>query len=689
MAEAPHSPHSSENESESISISNFPFSLSSLSPFYNTSPSSILNGCKRGFGNIVIGLSLSTALIVAAPIQGVILGYNAFGFMGATGGFFAGSLVGALGAVGITLYGVSSCLWYTGMGIWRTPSAVIAMTMGKRWDDDAEQWLHYDLVYEANKLLSVSDEEFVTMITKDADNQRITPQVFYTQCLVEDVPTTISLFSSKKHPNVSENGLVEDKKQARVVVKKNVMDRELYDVLGIEPEAGPSEIKKAYYIKARENHPDRNLNNAAANANFQKIGQAYQVLADPKLRHAYDTKGKSAIEGQHSLEASTIYTLVFGSEDFEHIIGELQLATKVKFATEKDKKPSELLRFRQRKRELQLAVLLAAKLDVYAVDRDEQLFTSKCVQEAAGLCESPLGAALLGLIAFIYKEKACSHLSTAQYLSFTAYKVFSGWANSLSSFSYTVSSAFAAWELRKLKVEAEKRQKEEDDKNNVPLEEREARAAKEKLQPGMNGIADLFGPNPTPEHKQKVRNHTKILSSNLIGLLWEVTKGDISSTLRIVCNKVLRDHSVTSETLSRRSEALLILAEEFKKNSADEKNGLQDFITKMGSQTGLYGDDVDANAEKANEDKDNIPVAKEVETTKASAMGFDYVHVNSVEELRAAIANIDTFSVKQLKQLLIELGNESKKAEMFVEKKELKECVLKQLTEQLRILEQA
>jgi len=46
-----------------------------------------------------------------------------------------------------------------------------------------------------------------------------------------------------------------------------------YFILGIEPEAGPSEIKKAYYIKARENHPDRNLNNASANANFQKIGQ--------------------------------------------------------------------------------------------------------------------------------------------------------------------------------------------------------------------------------------------------------------------------------------------------------------------------------------------------------------------------------------------------------------------------------
>ena len=43
-------------------------------------------------------------------------------------------------------------------GIIRTPSAIVAMAAGKRWDDDAEEWIHYDLDYEAHKLLPVSDE---------------------------------------------------------------------------------------------------------------------------------------------------------------------------------------------------------------------------------------------------------------------------------------------------------------------------------------------------------------------------------------------------------------------------------------------------------------------------------------------------------------------------------------------------
>ena len=44
----------------------------------------------------------------------------------------------------------------------------------------------------------------------------------------------------------------------------------------------------------------------------------------------------------------------------------------------------------------QLAVLLAAKLDVYAVEKDSQLFKEKCTKEADELCVTPLGGSLLG-----------------------------------------------------------------------------------------------------------------------------------------------------------------------------------------------------------------------------------------------------------------------------------------------------
>ena len=46
-------------------------------------------------------------------------------------------------------------------------------------------------------------------------------------------------------------------------------DTKYYDVLGVDPTATPSEIKRAYYNGARATHPDKNPGDPTAN---EKVG---------------------------------------------------------------------------------------------------------------------------------------------------------------------------------------------------------------------------------------------------------------------------------------------------------------------------------------------------------------------------------------------------------------------------------
>jgi len=75
-----------------------------------------------------------------------------------------------------------------------------------------------------------------------------------------------------------------------------VTKRDYYEVLGLKREATEEEIKKAYRKLAFKYHPDRN-NEAAAEAQFKEINQAYEVISDPQKRANYDRFGHAGVDG--------------------------------------------------------------------------------------------------------------------------------------------------------------------------------------------------------------------------------------------------------------------------------------------------------------------------------------------------------------------------------------------------------
>lgn len=69
--------------------------------------------------------------------------------------------------------------------------------------------------------------------------------------------------------------------------------KDYYKTLGLERNASPADIKKAYRKLARELHPDRNPGNKTAEARFKEVNEAHEVLADPKKREQYNLLGSN------------------------------------------------------------------------------------------------------------------------------------------------------------------------------------------------------------------------------------------------------------------------------------------------------------------------------------------------------------------------------------------------------------
>jgi len=93
--------------------------------------------------------------------------------------------------------------------------------------------------------------------------------------------------------------------------------RDYYEVLGVSRSANGDELKAAYRKLAMEFHPDRNPGDAAAEAKFKEVGEAYSILSDPSKRQRYDQFGHAGDQmpdfGSFSFDSAfDLFDMFFG-----------------------------------------------------------------------------------------------------------------------------------------------------------------------------------------------------------------------------------------------------------------------------------------------------------------------------------------------------------------------------------------
>lgn len=99
------------------------------------------------------------------------------------------------------------------------------------------------------------------------------------------------------------------------------MAYEFYDILDVQRDVSPEELKRAYRKKAMEVHPDRHGGDKEKEILFKEVNEAYATLSDPGKRAQYDRFGTTDMGGGFGGGQGGFHTDMDFSDIFESFFG--------------------------------------------------------------------------------------------------------------------------------------------------------------------------------------------------------------------------------------------------------------------------------------------------------------------------------------------------------------------------------
>ena len=233
--------------------------------FSTRRPRDALAGASSGLKNVGKGFAAGLSALIALPVAGA--------YSEGLSGFGKGLAAGAAAAIALPAAGIATGAVQIGRGFYNSAEAIgEAVKDEKDWDEEKRVWYRYDLREEAQEVLSKSEEDFLDEFEDAAEAERE----------AKKRGRSVSSAGAGGGVDAAAGGAANDgqeqgekrKATRRQRRAKKVKDSSYYDLLGVETTSSSAQIKKAYYKEARKCHPDKNLNDPAANKRFQELGQA-------------------------------------------------------------------------------------------------------------------------------------------------------------------------------------------------------------------------------------------------------------------------------------------------------------------------------------------------------------------------------------------------------------------------------